>query len=212
MLMANSRGVRRDLDVARRHHEAADLAVQREGMRAVADRQHQHRARAVRGVAGADLGGARLQEVFVARRGDVVRAAQHREDGADRDVHVDVRAAVQRIEQQQIVAALEGVGNRLAVVHLFRRQAGEVAAPGVGFEQDVVRQHVELLLRLALDVAGTGITEHTAQCTLADRDRDGLAGAGHDFDQQAQVGVDAAGVLFLDQVTGEGNGLHGIPE
>src|SRR5690606_35877644 len=36
-------------------------------------------------------------------------------------------------------------------------------------------------------------------------------GAGDHLDQQAQVGIDAAGVLFLDQVTGQGNRAHGAP-
>src|SRR3546814_11956526 len=68
-----------------------------------------------------------------------------------------------------LVAARVGVGNRLAVVHLLRRQPGKVPAPGVGLEQDVVAQHVELLLRLALDVdvrtavAALGVTEHAAR-------------------------------------------------
>src|SRR3546814_1826013 len=71
-----------------------------------------------------------------------------------------------------LVAARVGVGNRLAVVHLLRRQPGKVPAPGVGLEQDVVAQHVELLLRLALDVdvrtavAALGVTrseEHTSE-------------------------------------------------
>jgi hypothetical protein len=89
-------------------------------------------------------------------------------------------------------------------VHFLRRQPGQVAAPGVGFEQDLVAQHVQLLLRLALHVdagvaARCDIAQHAAQRALADRDRDGLAGARHHFDQQPQVGVDAAGALFLDQ-------------
>src|SRR5690606_15304299 len=78
-------------------------------------------------------------------------------------------------------------------------------------EQDLVAEHVELLLCLALDVAGTGLAQHPAQGALADGDGDGLAGAGDHLDQQAQVGIDAAGVLFLDQVTGQGNRAHGAP-
>jgi hypothetical protein len=43
--------------------------------------------------------------------------------------------------------------------------------------------------------AFAGVAEHAAERALADRDRDRLAGAGDDLDQQAQVGVDAAGAL-----------------
>src|SRR3546814_458394 len=141
--------------------------------------------------------------------GHALRAAQHREDRADADVDVDVAAAVERVEQQQVVAARIRVGDRLAVVHLFRRQPGQVPAPGVGLEQDVVAQHVELLLRLALDVdvrtavAALGVTEHAAQRALADRHRDPLAGARDHLDQQSQLRVDVAGTLLLDQEAGE---------
>src|SRR3546814_7349311 len=50
-------------------------------------------------------------------------------------------AAVERVEQQQVVAARIRVGGRLAVVHLFRSQPGQVPAPGVGLQQDVVAPH-----------------------------------------------------------------------
>ena len=46
-----------------REHEVAELAVEREAVRAVADREHEHRRRAVDRVAGGDLLRARLQEV-----------------------------------------------------------------------------------------------------------------------------------------------------
>src|SRR5690606_16455146 len=164
---------------------------------------------AVDAVAGRHLGGARLQEVVVAGRGDAVGAAQHREDRAHRDVDVDVAGAVQGIEQQQVVAARVGVGNRVAVLHLLGRAGGEVAAPGVGLEQDLVADDVQLLLRLALDVAGAGIAEHAAERALADRDRDAGAGARDHGDQLAQVGVDATGALLLDQMAGEGDGMAG---
>src|SRR5690606_15056594 len=116
---------------ARGQGEAADLAVEGERVRAVADGQHQRGLRAVDAVARGDLGGARLQVVRVGGRDHAFRAAQHREDGADRDVDVDVRRTVERIEQQQVAAARIVAGNRLAVVHLLRRQARQVAAPGV---------------------------------------------------------------------------------
>jgi hypothetical protein len=81
-----------------------------------------------------------------------------------------------------------------------------VAAPGVGFEQDLVAQHVELLLRLALHVAGAGVAQHATERALADRDRDDLQARATTSIKQAQVGADAAGALFLDQVAGQGDG------
>jgi hypothetical protein len=83
-----------------------------------------------------------------------------------------------------------------------------VATPGVGFEQDLVADDVQLLLRFALHVAGTGIAEHATEGALADGDGDAGAGAGDDRDQLAQVGVDAAGVLFLDQEAGQRSTGH----
>ena len=47
-------------------HERTLLAIQRERMGTVTDRQHQYRAGAVDAVAGRNLSGGRLQEVFVA--------------------------------------------------------------------------------------------------------------------------------------------------
>ncbi|KAG1283265.1 hypothetical protein G6F64_014369 [Rhizopus arrhizus] len=119
----------------------------------MADGQHQLGAGPVDAVAGGDLLAARLQERVIARQVHVGRAAQHREDGADRDVDVDVGAAIEGIEQQQEVATRIDVRHRLAVVHFFRGAGGEVAAPGVGFEQDLVADDVQLLLRFALYVA-----------------------------------------------------------
>ncbi len=78
------------------------------------------------------------------------------------------------------------VRHQVRQVHFLGGHGGEVAAPFVGVEQDVVGQHVELLLRFALHVVAAGFAEHAAfaaQGALADGDGNGLAGAGDDFDQ-----------------------------
>ncbi|MNT76252.1 hypothetical protein D3C72_2152360 [compost metagenome] len=84
-----------------------------------------------------------------------------------------------------------------------------MAAPGVGLEQDLIADDIELLLRFALHVAGAGLAEHATEGALADGDGDAGAGAGDDRDQLAQVGVDAAGVLLLDQEAGQRGTGHG---
>src|SRR3546814_2621143 len=56
------------------------LAVERERVRAVAEREDEHRARPVDAVAGGHIFAARLQEVLVADFGHAFRAAQHREN------------------------------------------------------------------------------------------------------------------------------------
>jgi len=106
-------------------------------------------------------------------------------------------------------------GNRIRIGHFLGRAGREVAAPGVGFQKDLVRKHVQLLLRFALHVHAdcircAGLARYVAQQPLADRDRDALAGARDHFDQEAKVRNDAAvPALFLGQVLGERDGLHG---
>jgi hypothetical protein len=64
--------------------------------------------------------------------------AQHREDGADADVDVDVAAAVERVEQQQVFALRVAVGHHVDGVHLLAGHGGQVAAPLVGLDQHLV--------------------------------------------------------------------------
>jgi hypothetical protein len=78
-------------------------------------------------------------------------------------------------------------------------------APGVGFQQDLVADDVQLLLCFALDVAGAGFAEHAAERALAHGDGDAGAGTGDDGDELAQFGIDAAGLLFFDQEAGQRN-------
>lgn len=91
---------------------------------------------------------------------------------------------------------------------LLGDQGGEMPAPFVGLEEDLVREHIELLLRFPLDILAARLAEHLTQRPFADRDRDLLAGARHHFDQQAQRRIDAAGVLPFDEVSGERDPRH----
>jgi len=164
--------------------------------------------RAVDGVTGGDLLGARLQEGFLAE-GVVlaeagIRAAQHREDGADRDVHVDVAGAVQRVEDQQIGALRVFAGNLVSVVHFLGSHAGQVAAPLVGFQQDFVGEHVELFLHFALHVLAAGAAQHAAQRALGNLVADRLARARHDLDEKAQIRRGVVAASLLDEVATEG--------
>jgi hypothetical protein len=82
--------------------------------------------------------------------------------------------------------------------------AGQMPAPLVGLEQDLVGDDVELLLRLALHVAGAGLAQHATERALADAIEIALHGARHHLDQQAQVGGDAAGALLPRSGSGSG--------
>ena len=133
--MANSAVSSGILMFSLRQDERISFAVQREAEGAVADGDDELRGRAVDREAGGDLVAPGLQEALLVGHHDsrpALGAAQHREDGAHRDVDVDVGGAVQRVEQQQVLAARVVRRRRLHVLHLLRDQRGEVAAPFVG--------------------------------------------------------------------------------
>ena len=92
----------------------------------------------------------------------------------------------------------------------LRSHGRQVTAPLVGLEQDFVGDHVELLLRLALHVVGTGLAEHARERALGDIHTDRLAGAGHDLEQQTQIGGDAPGALLLDEKLSKGDTTHEV--
>ena len=133
-----------------------------------------------------------------------------REDAAHRDVDVDVAAAVQRVEDEQVLAARVGARDLLRLVHLLAGHAGQVAVPLVHADEDLVAQHVQRLLHLALHVesppAGTRRrAQRVAQLAEGDDARDGLAGQRDVEDQRVEVaagGGEAA--ALLDQVAREG--------
>jgi len=231
-------GIGRDPDAGVRQHELAEVRIQRESGDPVADAEHEQRRRTVERIAGGDLGRARLQEV---RLGDIPAAvddgsgrAQDREDAADRHVDVDVARSVERIEDQQVLAARIGRRDLARFRHLLRCHAREVAVPLVHPDEDPVAQHVERLLDLSLDVdraagrcpgrrhvtAGTGAgraVRRPAECRaeriaeLAERDDpcDRLAGERDIQQQRIQIAArlrEAA--ALLDKVSGQGPALR----
>jgi hypothetical protein len=166
------------------------------------------------GKARGDLVAPGLQEVVLAdgaaRR--LGRRLQDGKDGADGEIDIDVARAVDRVEQEQVFAPRVAVGDEVDGLHLLRRHGGEVAAPLVGLQERLVGDHVELLLHLALDVLGVEIAEHAAERALVDRMADGLAGARHDLDQQAQLGGQGGlAALLFDEELGQGLAMHGNP-
>src|SRR5207253_4723135 len=87
--------VRGDADLRMGEDEGIGLAIERESVHAFAYGKDEHRGWAIHGKAGGYLAAAGLQERRLLRLAVLavrhLRAAQHREDGADRDVHIDVR-------------------------------------------------------------------------------------------------------------------------
>lgn len=82
-------------------------------MYAIAQRQHQHRRRAEHDKTGADLLAARLQECLFIRFSHTLGATQRRQNGADADIHIDIRSAIERIKQQRVFAFGVAMRNRV---------------------------------------------------------------------------------------------------
>jgi hypothetical protein len=87
----------------------------------------------------------------------VAHLAVHGEDGAHRDVGVDVRRAVERVEEHAVVAGGELVGDGDEVLHLFRRHPAQVPGVVERLEDHVVGELVELAHLLALHVHLAGV-------------------------------------------------------
>ncbi len=92
------------LNVLVRQEELTEGRVECEAVHAVPGRVHHHCARTVDEVSGGHLHVAGLETILniavVTRSNPPV----NRENRTDADVHVDVRGAVERVEQQDIVA------------------------------------------------------------------------------------------------------------
>src|SRR6185437_14302215 len=126
--------------------------------------------------------------------------AQDREDAPDRDVHVDVGRAIQRIEQQQVAAARKVRRDRIGLRHLLRHQPRELSSPLVGAQENLVGQQVQFLLRLPLRVLRAGRAQRIVEGALADQRGDALAGQAnivHQGREAAACGI--ATPLLLDQ-------------
>ncbi len=113
---------------------------------------HEHRARAVDDVARGDLATAGLQHVFHFAACAARDLLVHAEDRADGHVHVDVGRAVERIEQQHVLAVPEAFRNVDDVRLFLGRHGAEPSAVVERLDDDLVRNHVELLLHLTLHV------------------------------------------------------------
>ena len=84
-----------------------------------------------------------------------------------------------------------------------------MAAPFVGFEEDLVGDHIEFLLHFALHVLAVQAAQHAAEGALGHLMTDRLAGPCHDFDKETQVGRGIVAASLLDQVAAQGDAGHG---
>ena len=127
------------------------------------------------------------------------QAAQHAEDGADVDVDVDVGRAVERIEDDDVLAGLDRAveGDRLLV--LFADQRGDGVAQAQAVEQGLVGVDVELLLLLALHVGLADGAEHVAEAGGANLGLDHFGGQRNAAQQPAEPAAGLADLLLLLQ-------------
>src|SRR5580698_2039852 len=83
------------------------------------------------------------------------------------------------------------------MLQLFGRHAGDEATPFAAAQHHVIRQHIELLLSLALHVLAADVTKVAAERSFGCHGRDRLDGRGHIHQQGAQIrrALDAAQLL-----------------
>ena len=172
----------------------------------------QHGAGAVDDVTSADLLATATEEVA---EGYVVGAflAVDGEDGADGDVHVYIGRAVNRIEDEDVVAARVSFRDGVNVVHLFGSHAGQATSMVGGVDDERIGELVEFLHLFAVDVGAAGDAHYLGETSL-------VHVAGDDFGGNAQVGEQAGefasglGVLpffFNDETSEGGADLHEGP-
>ncbi|EKE17570.1 MAG: hypothetical protein ACD_10C00393G0002 [uncultured bacterium] len=180
--------LRRDLHAFPRQHELALFAVQCKDADAVANCQYEQSGGAINRVAGGNLCRARLQKSGFGRcrRAQIgaFRAFQDRENGPDRNIDINIRRAVERIEQQQVFTLRVTVRDGVRQVHFLGSHRRQMAAPFVRFKQNFVGENVEFFLRLTLHIVAAGFAKDIAQAALADGDGNGLTGPRNDFNQK----------------------------
>ena len=94
--------------------------------------------------------------------------AQYRENGSNRDINVDIRGTVERIEQEQIAALRIFRRNGVGLFHLLGSHATKLAAPLTCLEDDFVRDDVKRLLLFVLDVDTRRSVVPRDQCPARD--------------------------------------------
>src|SRR4029077_14779094 len=119
---------------------------------AAAYREDQHGRRPIDRISSAQLLRSRLQKVRLGGQRRSVGSLEDGENASHRGIDVDVAGAVERIEGQQISAAVVFGGYLVRLLAILGNHAGEVAAVFAGAEKNVVRHDIQFHLLLALNV------------------------------------------------------------
>src|SRR5439155_22010961 len=112
------------------------------------------------------------------------------ENCSESPVHVDVRGAVHRVEQERVARAAGAFAIDVGLLHLFGCDETHQAAVVEGLDEDVVRPDVQLLLLFALDVFGAGRTAGVADVGNRELSRDAFS---RDPEPQEELGQLAGG-------------------
>ena len=167
-----------DADLPVRQQELSDRRIEGEAGHALSGGVHEDGRRPVHHVAGRHLLEPRLQAILERAVTAFADAAVDREDGSDRDVRVNVRTAVERIEQQHVVPGRELVGDPDQPFLLLGGHHAQLTVVVHGVEHHVVRILVELPHFLSVHVLLAHHAENVHQARLADLAVDQLGGEG----------------------------------
>lgn len=123
-----------------------------------------------------------------------------RKDAANRHIHVDVGRAIERIEQQQVLAPRIFTRQLVGLLELLGHHPGDMTAPLGGTQKVIVGEHIQPLLHLALNVGVIDRAQRAAQRAGRDTLRDRLAGQRDVEDKAVELpGRVRVAAAFLDQ-------------
>jgi hypothetical protein len=200
-----------DLDVGVGQDELANHRVEREAVDAVAEREDHHRRGGVEAVARAEELVARLADVrdalgdgrlgvleVVLGEAALLGGRVDPEDRADRDAAVEVGGAVERVKDDDVLAA-RGPLDRDGRVLLLRGDHARAARGAEAVAEDLVRDDVELLLRLARDVLRAREARQVGDARARDERADLLARERDGGEDRRELRVDATDLLLLKE-------------
>ncbi len=182
----------RHLEPSPDEEELADRGVEREDVHALAARVDEEHGRPEEDVSRRDLLGAGAEEVRFAP----LPPRADREDRAERPVHVDVRRAVHRIEEDEVARSVGAAAVDVRLLELLR--GGEAHEPAVveRLDQDLVGEDVDLLLVLPLHVLGPGGAVRAPDVRDRELARDPLSRDAEPHQEKREL-ARRAGVLLL---------------
>jgi len=146
----------------------------------------------------ADLARAGLADGLL-RVVDVRIVSEDREDRADADARVEVRAAVERIEHDAVLAALVAAAEDRRLVVLFTREHGDRCTRAKASDERLVRDHIELLLLLALHIRLADPSDRAREARTADLVGDRLRGERDRADDPGEVAARGRELGLLEQ-------------